>query len=120
MKQILVVCPKNLISEANEFARCVGLGENDGLTFTSLNYLDDSGNEYSVVSGLVGDSFLKEATSTLVEPPWGCNLEQAVLAQQALSFTPPANINSILVVQFERLEEAISEISLTRRIETGM
>jgi hypothetical protein len=120
MKQILVVCPESLMIEANELARCVGLSEHDSQTFVTLNYKDFNDNKYCVVSGLVGDSFLEQASLPLTPPPWGCDIDKATSAQNSLSFEGPAALNTILVLSYDTLEQAIQEIQLERIIELGM
>ena len=81
MMTLTIACPEVHISDGNQFSRCVGLGPDDDKTFSLALWQDTQGNLYAVASGLVSDTFTETATSPLVEPEWGCDMEAAERAQ---------------------------------------
>lgn len=89
MKTLTIACPETHIADANQFARCVGLGPDDDKTFGLPLWQDAGGNLYAVTSGLVSDAFEQAATSPLVEPAWGCDMEAAQRAQLLIRLPDP-------------------------------
>jgi hypothetical protein len=81
MKTIIIACPQAHIDDANQLARCVGLGPDDDRTFNLPLWQDDDGNRYAVASGLVSETFEQAVVNSLVEPTWGCDIDAAQRAQ---------------------------------------
>jgi len=81
MQILTIACPEAFIAQGNQFSRCVGLGPDDDKTFGLPLWQDAGGNRYAVASGLVSDTFAEIATSPLVEPSWGCDMDAALAAQ---------------------------------------
>jgi hypothetical protein len=81
MKTIIIACPQAHIDDANQLARCVGLGPDDERTFGLPLWQDDDGNRYAVASGLVSETFEQAVVNSLVEPEWGCDIDAAQRAQ---------------------------------------
>jgi hypothetical protein len=95
MQTLTIACPEAHISDGNQFSRCVGLGPDDDKTFGLALWQDALGNLYAVASGLVGDSFTETATSPLVEPAWGCDMEAAERAQALIRLDEAATPDTI-------------------------
>jgi hypothetical protein len=89
MLTLTIACPEAHISDGNQFSRCVGLGPDDDKTFGLALWQDALGNLYAVASGLVGDSFTETATSPLVGPAWGCDMDAAERAQALIRMPDP-------------------------------
>lgn len=89
MQTLTIACPEVHIPDGNQFSRCVGLGPDDDKTFGLALWQDALGNLYAVASGLVSDTFTETATSPLVEPAWGCDMEAAERAQALIRMPDP-------------------------------
>jgi hypothetical protein len=89
MNTLTIACPEQHIAIGNQFARCVGLDPDDDRTFGLPLRQDASGNLYAVAAGLVSDTFEQAATSPLVAPEWGCDMEAAQRAQALIRLPDP-------------------------------
>jgi len=79
--RVTIAVPEALTSDANQLARCIGLGPDDERTYGEATWVDGLGNLYTLASAVVSESFLATASSPLAEPAWGCDLAAATRAQ---------------------------------------
>lgn len=83
--RVTLACPANLIADANQLMRCIGMGPGDDCTFGTAEWRDGAGAPYAVASGIFDLDFSGLAGVELVAPVWGCDLAAARRAQGLLS-----------------------------------
>lgn len=115
MATVTIAVPTEHIDDANELARCIGIGPDDDKTFAfGPNMHDVTGNTYTVVSGWVVDYFAQIAAATLLEPTWGCDLAAAQRAQALVRIGEPARPEVIAAIINDDLEDVLKIMGLTR------
>jgi hypothetical protein len=114
MMTLTIACPDAHISDANQFSRCVGLGPDDDKTFGLALWQDAQGDRYAVASGLVSDSFTEIATSPLVEPEWGCDMDAAERAQALIRLDEAATPDTIAAAYGGDVMSVIASMGLTQ------
>ena len=70
MTRITAACPEALVSDANQYAMCLGQSEADGQTYRGLNWTDADGNLYAAASFEARDEWITFAQAPLVHPAW--------------------------------------------------
>ena len=70
MTRITAACPEALVSDANQYAMCLGQSEADGQTYRGLNWTDADGNLYAAASFEARDEWITFAQAPLVRPAW--------------------------------------------------
>lgn len=113
MIRLTFACPAAHISDANQLARVVGYGPDDDKTYGEPQYQGADGNLYAVASGLVVPHFAEVATSPLVEPEWGADMEAAQRAQALAALGEPAAPDHIAAVVGDDVAEALAFLGLT-------
>lgn len=108
MLRVTIACPVDLRADANQLARCIGLGPDDDQTYGLPSWQDGSGNKYAVASVVVGEGFVIAATTDLVEPLWGCDLQRARFAQSKVRLNEAASPETISAVFDENPQSALS------------
>ena len=92
--RITCSCPSAMISDANQYAMCLGQSEADGQTYNGLNWQDADGNLYAAASFEARDEWITFAQAPLVRPAWDVNeiidMVAAERAQAALVFSTEA------------------------------
>ncbi len=88
MPRITAAAPEALVSDANQFAMCLGYSLADGLTFSNLNWQDANGGLYGCASWEASGEWLGKAQEPLERPSWDVDevidMEAAERAQAAL------------------------------------
>jgi hypothetical protein len=114
MIRVTIACPVSLTSDANQLARCIGLGPDDDQTYTVAPiYADGADNRYAVASAQVGDGFVAAASSPLSEPSWGCDLAAASRAQALIRIMQPADPSIIAAVIGDDVQAALAVLGVT-------
>lgn len=90
MIRVTIAVPEALIGPANQLARVLGEGPADDQTYGHWLLQDAEGHVYALTSLPVSEGFVGRATSPLIEPEWGADMEAATLAQMALRIGDPA------------------------------
>lgn len=94
MTRITAAAPEALVSDANQYAMCLGFSEADGQTYNGLNWQDANGNLYAAASFEARDEWIIFAQAPLVRPAWDVNeiidMVAAARAQAALVFSTEA------------------------------
>ena len=89
--RLTIACPDTLRDDANDFAMVLGYGPDDGETYVTLNWQDESGNRYAAASLDVSEAFTTAAQTDLERPEWdtdnNVNMAGANRAQAALVFS---------------------------------
>lgn len=116
MQTLTIACPAAFIAQGNQFSRCVGLGPDDDKTFGLALHQDAQGSRYAVASGLVSDTFAEIATSPLVEPEWGCDMDAARIAQAMIRLGEQATPDTI-AAHFGDATAALIAMGLTPVVE---
>lgn len=92
--RITCSCPESLISDANEYAMCLGFSEADEETYRGLNYVDTKGNLYAAASFDARDEWILFAQAPLQRPLWDkeerIDMVAAERAQTAMVFSTEA------------------------------
>jgi len=92
--RITAAAPEAMISDANQYAMCLGFSEADGETYNGLNWQDRTGNLYAAASFDARDEWIIFAQAPLVRPAWDVNeiidMVAAERAQAALVFSTEA------------------------------
>lgn len=92
--RITAAAPEALVSDANQYAMCLGFSEADGETYRGLNWVDANGNLYAAASFEARDEWIAFAQAPLVRPAWDVNqiidMVAAERAQAALVFSTEA------------------------------
>ena len=70
MSRITAAAPEALVSDANQYAMCLGQSEADGQTYRGLNWTDTDGNLYAAASFEARDEWITFAQAPLVRPTW--------------------------------------------------
>ena len=70
MSRITAAAPEALVSDANQYAMCLGQSEADGQTYRGLNWTDADGNLYAAASFEARDEWITFAQAPLVRPAW--------------------------------------------------
>ena len=70
MSRITAAAPEALVSDANNYAMCLGQSEADGQTYRGLNWTDADGNLYAAASFEARDEWITFAQAPLVRPAW--------------------------------------------------
>ena len=90
MSRITAAAPEALVSDANQYAMCLGQSEADGQTYRGLNWTDTDGNLYAAASFEARDEWITFAQAPLVRPAWDVNeiidMVAAERAQAALVY----------------------------------
>ena len=98
MTRITAAAPEAMISDANNYAMCLGQSEADGETYRGLNWQDADGNLYAAASFEARDEWITFAQAPLVRPAWDVNeiidMVAAERAQAALVFSTEAILAS--------------------------
>ena len=96
--RITAAAPEALVSDANQYAMCLGQSEADGQTYNGLNWQDADGNLYAAASFEARDEWITFAQAPLVRPAWDVNeiidMVAAERAQAALVFSTEALLAS--------------------------
>ena len=96
--RITCSAPSTLVSDANQYAMCLGQSEADGQTYNGLNWQDADGNLYAAASFEARDEWITFAQAPLVRPAWDVNeiidMVAAERAQAALVFSTEALLAS--------------------------
>jgi len=92
--RITCSCPELLVSDANQYAMCLGFSEADGETYRGLNWVDAQGNLYAAASFDARDEWVIFAQAPLQRPLWDTaeviDMVAAERAQAALAFSTEA------------------------------
>jgi len=90
MSRITAAAPEALVSDANNYAMCLGQSEADGQTYRGLNWVDPDGNLYAAASFEARDEWITFAQAPLVRPAWDADeiidMVAAERAQAALVY----------------------------------
>ena len=70
MPRITAAAPEALVSDANNYAMCLGYSLADGLTFSNLNWQDANGGLYGCASWEASEEWLGKAQEPLERPSW--------------------------------------------------
>ena len=70
MTRITAAAPEALVSDANNYAMCLGYSLADGLTFSNLNWQDSNGSLYGCASWEASEEWLGKAQEPLERPSW--------------------------------------------------
>ena len=70
MPRITAAAPQAIVSDANNFAMCLGYSLADGLTFSNLNWQDANGGLYGCASWEASEAWLGKAQAPLERPSW--------------------------------------------------
>lgn len=111
--RVTIACPEALTHDANQLARCIGLGPDDDRTYGEASWVDGSGNRYAVASAVVGPGFAQAATTPLVEPEWGCDLDAAMRAQYLIIIGEAAAPGSLSAVFDEDAMAALAVLGVS-------
>ena len=114
MIRVTIACPEALIGDANQLALCLGYGETDAQTYGAAIWQDEFGNRYAVASAVVEDGFAANASSPLIEPPWGADMEAAARAQALIQIDAPAGPDRLAAVFGDDAMAALSVLGVTR------
>ncbi|SMR82199.1 hypothetical protein SAMN04488030_2542 [Aliiroseovarius halocynthiae] len=89
--RITIICPENMIDDANQFALCVGNIMDDAQTFRSAGWEDAGGMKFALASLLSSDDFPLVASSSLNAPAHAptADLAAAMRAQSVLETWSP-------------------------------
>ena len=94
MTRITAACPEALVSDANQYAMCLGQSEADGQTYRGLNWQDPDGNLYAAASFEARPEWITFAQAPLVRPAWDVDevidMVAAERAQAALIYSTVA------------------------------
>lgn len=112
MPRVTIACPVDLRADANQLARCIGLGPDDDQTYGEPIWRDAAGNRYAVASVMVGDGFITAATSVLSEPAWGCDLAAAIRAQSRVTIGGAAQSDRIVAIIGDSPTAALAELTV--------
>jgi hypothetical protein len=89
--RITAAAPELLVSDANQYAMCLGFSEADGETYRGLNWVDAQGNLYAAASFDARDEWIIFAQAPLQRPLWDTeeiiDMVAAERAQAALVFS---------------------------------
>ena len=92
--RITAAAPELLVSDANQYAMCLGFSEADGETYRGLNWVDASGNLYAAASFDALEEWVIFAQAPLQRPEWDVDevidMVAASQAQAALAFSTEA------------------------------
>jgi hypothetical protein len=92
--RITAAAPELLVSDANQYAMCLGFSEADGETYRGLNWVDAQGNLYAAASFDARDEWIIFAQAPLQRPLWDTeeiiDMVAAERAQAALAFSTEA------------------------------
>ncbi len=111
--RVTIACPEALIGDANELARCIGLGPQDDQTYGAPIWRDAAGHSYAVASAVVSPAFVVTASSPLVPPPWGCDLAAAARAQAVISIGAAAAPGILAAVIGDDVQAALAVLGVT-------
>lgn len=114
MPRVTIACPKSLIYDANQLARCIGLGPDDDQTYGDPVWKDAAGNTYAVASAVVGDNFASVAMSDLHQPEWGCDISAAKNAQLKVVTGVSASPDHIAAVFDDSPQSAIQTLGVSQ------
>lgn len=112
MMRVTIAVPEKHLADANQLARCIGLGPDDDKSFTLPNFQDALGNLYCVASGIVSPAFIGTATSKLAAPEWGCDLDAAIRAQALVALGSKADPSRIAAMVGEDAHGTIKAMGL--------
>ncbi len=112
--RITIACPEAHIADANQLARVIGYGPDDGRTCGAALFRDAAGNRYAAPSGLVLPAFVTNAVAPLVEPAWGADMAAAARAQALIVIGGPAAPGQITAVIDDDPQAALAALGLTQ------
>ena len=114
MATVTIAVPTAHIEDANQLARCIGIGPDDDRTFSfGPNMADAQGNTYTVASGYVSSGFCEIAAGVLQAPAWGCDLAAAQRAQARVRIGEAATPDTIAAVIGDDLAAALAVMGLS-------
>jgi hypothetical protein len=113
LMRVTIACPEALIGDANQLARCIGLGPDDDQTYGAPVWRDAGGNAYAVASAVVSPAFIDTASSQLVAPDWGCDLAAAGRAQAAISIGAAAAPGVLAAIIGDDVQAALAALGVT-------
>lgn len=113
MPRVTIACPQPHIADANQLARCIGLGPDDEKTYGAAAWQDALGNLYAVASAVVGDGFAQAAGSTLSAPAWGCNMAAARRAQALIQIGSAASPDKLSAMFGDDAIAAVAALGLS-------
>ncbi|MCK8485390.1 hypothetical protein MUY21_15210 [Aliiroseovarius sp. S2029] len=107
--RITIACPEHLMSQANQFALCVGNSPADVQTFGAATWEDGAGERYALASLLAGVRFPQLAAAPLAAPAHApdADIAGATQAQSVLRIWSPASTDSFPEVGVDRLVAVI-------------
>lgn len=107
--RITIACPEGMMSEANQFALCVGNSPADAQTFGSATWEDGTGERYALASLLAGAQFPQVAGAPLQAPAYtpDADIAEAGIAQAALRIWSPMSQGSFPEIGPDRLVAVI-------------
>lgn len=101
--RLTIACPETAIGDANQLARCLGLGPDDDKTFGAAWLLDAGGNRYAAASFEAEQAWFAALGAPLAMPDWGCDLAAAGRARDQLRLWFPDSDLPALVAQTGRI-----------------
>ncbi len=110
--RVTIACPEAMIADANQLARCLGLGPEDDQTYGAAIWRDAVGHSYAVASAIVGAGFTAAATSPLVVLPWGADMEAAARAQANIRIGGAADPAHLVAVFGDDVQSALTELGV--------
>ena len=111
--RITIACPAALIADANQLARCIGLGPEDDRTYGAPVWRDAAGNPYAVASAVVSPAFVGTASSPLVAPEWGCDMAAAARAQAVIAIGASAAPGILAAIIGDDVQAALAALGVT-------
>jgi hypothetical protein len=96
--RVTIACPEAKIADANQLASVLGFSAADVGTFGEPVWQDAAGNRYAVASTLAKPTFVTDAVSALVDPPWGADMAAASRAQALISIGGAADPSRLVAV----------------------
>ena len=117
--RLVVICPERFFDIGNHLACVLGESIHDLKSFDYPNLLDDSGNEYQIVSALIKPIVLQSAGSALVRPYFDVDsvidMAKASQAQALIQWDYLDVANKLSSALDVTIDEAITAAGLTRR-----
>lgn len=111
--RVTIACPAAHIADANQLARCIGLGPDDDKTYGIPAWQDAAGNLYAAASAVVGETFAQTAASPLTAPAWGCNMAASRRAQALIQIGGTASPDKLVAVFGDNAMQALADMGLT-------
>jgi hypothetical protein len=112
MIRVTIAVPPEHIADANQLARVLGYGADDERTFGVPAWQDAAGNLYACCSTLARETFPAAASSPLVEPEWGADMEAAIRAQALIRIGGAASPGEIVAIIGDDPQAALAEMGV--------